>query len=174
MLMRNLAFVLLAVACGCGPASPVSDTERAAEPASTEQTAAAAATSTSPGESKLEIQQPRVLLTPSMGALYFTVINSGSGGDRLVRVESTAAQGAETHESLDDNGVMRMEPRPDGFPVPAGGTLELAPGGKHVMLVEPIPVKGGRIPVTLHFEHAGAIEVQAEVLGAGGAGGGGN
>ena len=60
----------------------------------------------------------------------------------------------ELHESINDNGVMKMEPHPEGFEIPAGGTLELKPGGKHVMLlglVKPLAV-GDTIELTLNFE----------------------
>jgi len=111
----------------------------------------------------LEIREPRATLMPEMGAVYLTVVNPGAESDRLLRVETAAARAAETHESLEENGVMRMVAHPDGFEVPAGGTLELAPGGKHIMLLEPKAPQdaAGTIPLTLHFEHAGAIEVQA-------------
>ena len=124
-----------------------------------------------PGDraAQLEIHEPRAMITSHMGAVYFTVVNPGSRSDRLLRVETGAARLAETHETVEENGVMRMVARPEGFEVPAGGTLELRPGGKHVMLVEPrAPAAndgggsgGGGIGLTLHFEHAGAIEVQA-------------
>lgn len=149
-----LALALLAAASGCGP-SPGAEQAPAPPPAG-----------------RLEIRQPRALLTPGMGAVYFTVVNPGPRSDRLLRVDTAAARLAETHESVDDNGVMRMVPHPDGFAVPARGTLELQPGGKHVMLVEPRPgsSEAGRILLTLHFEHAGAIEVRAAVLGGKGGG----
>ena len=123
----------------------------------------------------LEVREPRAMLTPSMGAVYFTVVNPGPRSDRLLRVETLAAGRAETHETVEENGVMRMKARPEGFEVPAGGTLELQPGGKHVMLVGPRAPSdggstgsGGGIGLTLHFEHAGAIEVQAAVTPMGG------
>ena len=124
-----------------------------------------------PAVGKLEVREPRALLTPgmAMGAAYFTVVNPGPEGDRLLRVETAAARVAETHESIDEGGVMRMVPRPEGFEVPAGGTLELQPGGKHVMLMETRPAAdaAGRIPLTLVFERAGRIEVQASLVEAG-------
>jgi protein SCO1/2 len=120
--------------------------------------------------SQLEIRQPRALLTPGMGAAYFTVVNNGPESDRLLRVETAAARSAETHESVEDNGMMRMVPRPEGFEVPAGGTLDLKPGGKHVMLMETRPAAnaGGEIPLSLVFERSGRIEVRASVLGGSG------
>ena len=34
-----------------------------------------------------------------------------------------------------DSGAMQMQPKADGFTVPAGGTHVLQPGGDHVMLM---------------------------------------
>jgi copper(I)-binding protein len=114
---------------------------------------------------KLEVREPRASLMPEMGAVYLTVVNPGPESDRLLRVETGAARAAETHESVEEDSVVRMVARPEGFEVPAGGTLELAPGGKHIMLIEPreLEAAAGTIPLTLHFERAGAIEVQAAV-----------
>ncbi len=123
-------------------------------------------------EGRLEIREARAQIFPGRGAVYFEVVNPGATSDRLVRVETSAASAAETHETIDDGGVMRMRPRPEGFEVPAGGTLRLAPGGKHLMLVDPKPIdrasptEGSTIPLTLHFERAGAIPIQAKVDGA--------
>jgi len=91
------------------------------------------------------------LPTPMMGAAYFVVENPSATADRLVGISSDQAERAELHETIDDGGVMRMVPRPEGLDVPAGGRLELAPGGAHVMLVNPTPTDGA-IELTLTFE----------------------
>ena len=57
--------------------------------------------------------------------------------------------------------------------VKAGETVQLKPGGYHVMLSElKRPLKAGdKFPMTLEFENAGAVEVSVwvEEMGAGGA-----
>ena len=54
----------------------------------------------------------------------------------------------------------------EGIHVPAGGTVELAPGGFHMMLDGLGSVAAGdRLELDLTFEHAGKIVVQAEVRG---------
>lgn len=118
----------------------------------------------------LVIREARVTLTSSSAAAYFTVVNPGRESDRLLRVESPLAGLAETHESVEEDGMVRMVARPEGFEVPAGGTLELAPGGKHVMLLEPqSPGPGAQtVGLTLHFERAGTIEVEAVLEAVGG------
>lgn len=122
-----------------------------------------------PAAGKLAIREPQVTLTPGAGtgAAYLTVFNPGSRSDRLLRVETAAARLAEIHETIEENGVVRMEARPDGLEVPAGGTLDLQPGGKHIMLIEPKMPADTKAPVTLtlHFERAGPIEVHAALGG---------
>lgn len=123
-----------------------------------------------PAAPRLEVLEPRVHVLPGgMGAAYFTVRDAGGGGDRLIAVETEAARVAETHETLAEAGVMRMVPHPEGFEVPAGGTLELAPGGKHVMLIETqVPEGAETIRLTLRFERAGVVEVEAPIVPIGG------
>lgn len=117
----------------------------------------------------LEIHQPRASLVPGTGAVYLTVINTGSGEDRLLRAESASARIAETHETIAEGAVMRMIAHPEGFAVPSSGRLELAPGGKHIMLIEP-RVTGPEqdtLPVTLYFARAGTVTLDVPLLAAG-------
>lgn len=103
------------------------------------------------------------------GAIYFTLMNGRDQADRLVTVESDVAAATEMHESIDENNVIRMEPRPEGFAIPAGGSVELAPGGKHVMLMnvkQPL-IEGGSMTITLRFDHAAPLSVTVPILGLG-------
>lgn len=98
------------------------------------------------------------------GGAYFTVANAGKDADRLVAVSSPAAASASLHTMAMDGTMMRMR-AVASLPVPAGGTLTLAPGGYHVMLedlAKPL-VKGDRFPLRLTFEKAGAIDVVVNV-----------
>ncbi len=56
---------------------------------------------------------------------------------------------------------MKMRPIPGGLAIPAGATVELKPGGFHLMfmgLKRPL-VEDETVMVTLTFEKAGAVEV---------------
>lgn len=102
------------------------------------------------------------------GAAYFT-IHGGAQADTLVAVSAPFALKAEMHESMKgDHGMMSMAPVKD-IPVPAGGTVAFAPGGKHVMLfsVGPNVKAGDTVPVTLSFASGKKIEAPAKVVGAG-------
>lgn len=150
-----LLLTLVVGAVACRSEAPASS---AAEPAAPPVESAA------PG---LEVHDAQAQLMGTMGAVYFTVVNGGSTPDRLLRVETPAAGAAETHESLIEDGVVRMRARPDGFEIPAAGVLTLEPGGKHVMLLEADPsvAATGKLPVTLVFEHAAPLEIEIELSG---------
>jgi copper(I)-binding protein len=172
-----LGLVLAGTASGCGtPADAPADksaapasaaAENPAMPAMPADTSGETPAAPSPGE--IEIQEVRATLTPSMGAVYLTVVNHGAQSDRLLRVECSVAEAAEMHESREEKGMMTMVPHPDGFEIPAGGTLALQPGGKHIMLVAPrmFAASGGTIPLTLHFARAGTLQAQAKVAALG-------
>jgi copper(I)-binding protein len=103
------------------------------------------------------------------GGAFATIVNNGQAADRLVSASSPAAKTVELHETVDENGVMKMVHHPEGWDIPASGTLELKPGGKHIMLIGlTAPLKAGeKIQMTLNFEKAGAqmIEVPVQAMG---------
>ncbi|HSS77730.1 MAG TPA: copper chaperone PCu(A)C [Thermoanaerobaculia bacterium] len=170
--IAGLALALAAGGCGKPAEAPgeKSAASVAGSEAKTVPTAGAAGeTPAGPAANELEVRQARATLTPSMGAVYLTVVNRGTRSDRLLRVESAAAEAAEPHESREEKGVMKMVAHPEGFEVPAGGKLELQPGGKHIMLMAPrmFAAAGGSIPLTLHFERAGTVRIRATVAALG-------
>lgn len=171
------ALALAPIACG-GPTGETSDPSSepaggsASAPASAQGGEGAPAAVTA---GSLEIHRPRATVTPGAGtaAVYLTAVDTGADGDRLVGVATEAAESATLHESVDQDGVHRMVARPEGFEVPAGGALELAPGGKHVMLMglgEGTGGEDGVLELTLEFERAGTVRVRAEAASAGAAG----
>ncbi|MDC8770487.1 copper chaperone PCu(A)C [Roseateles albus] len=86
---------------------------------------------------------------------------------RLVEVRSSVAGVVEVHEMAMDGSVMKMRAVPS-LALPAGQTVELKPGGYHVMLMDlKAPIKAGdSVPLTLVFEAADkkreTVEVKAE------------
>lgn len=101
------------------------------------------------------------------GGGYLTIANAGGTDDRLtgLAVDPSIADAAELHSMSMDNGVMRMRRVEDGLAVPAGKTVELSPGGLHIMLVGlKAPLKDGtRVPLTLTFDSAGTVTVDLAV-----------
>ncbi|MCK5427980.1 MAG: copper chaperone PCu(A)C, partial [Anaerolineales bacterium] len=97
-------------------------------------------------------------------AAYMTIANKGRQADRLVTVKSDAAQAVEIHISEMVDDVMTMH-QVDGVDVPAGGQVELKPGGLHIMLIGlSRDLKAGdQVSLSLGFEKSGEIKVEAEV-----------
>lgn len=109
-----------------------------------------------------------------VGAAYLEVRAAAGAEDRLVGAKSPAAGAVEIHEHVNERGVMKMR-RVDGITVPGGQTVSLKPGGHHLMLMDlKRPLKQGeKLPLTLEFEKAGAVAVEATIapIGAKGPGG---
>ncbi|PZO11909.1 MAG: hypothetical protein DCF26_20155 [Burkholderiales bacterium] len=83
---------------------------------------------------------------------------------RVVQVSSPIAGVVEIHEMAMDKDVMRMRAVP-ALPLPAGKTVELKPGGYHVMMMDlKGPVKAGDVvPVTLVLESKDGLRSTLEV-----------
>lgn len=80
-------------------------------------------------------------------------------GARLVRAESPAAGVTEVHEMKMEGDIMKMRAVPT-LELPAGKTVELKPGGYHVMLMDlkaPL-AKDTSVPITLVFQDAKGAE----------------
>jgi uncharacterized protein YcnI/copper(I)-binding protein len=104
-----------------------------------------------------------------VGGGYFTVRNNGKSDDMLVSVGSPIAGSVELHEMAMQGEVMRMRKLDTGIAIPAGKTVELTPGGLHLMFIkvkEPFK-QGGKVPVTLTFEKAGKVDITLPIEAAG-------
>ena len=121
----------------------------------------------------------------SLGAVYMTI--SSKDGDELtdVSVDSSIAAMAQIHEmvmaSAETDTEMSMTTEMpmtteaisgemvmqevDSIVIDAGGSVDLMPGGYHIMLMEiaaPLEL-GAKFDVTLTFAKAGKVTVTAEV-----------
>jgi copper(I)-binding protein len=121
----------------------------------------------------LEIANPWSRATPATAPTasgFLTITNKGATPDRLVAVRAaTAAAKAEIHEMKMDGAIMRMREVEKGIEIPPGATVELKPGGLHLMFMElkaPF-TKDMQVPVTLVFEKAGSIDVDLAVAAMG-------
>lgn len=98
-------------------------------------------------------------------AVYLVVQNDANSPDRLLGVETPAAAKAELHEHIHQNGLMKMQ-QVASVAIPANGSVAFAPMAYHVMLFGlKEPLKAGQtLSLTLHFEQAGAVQVEVPVL----------
>lgn len=76
-----------------------------------------------------------VRITPmTMTAGYLSIANPTDTPRKLVSASTPRAETVELHTHMMEDGVMRMRPV-ESFEVPANGTLKLAPGGNHLMII---------------------------------------
>ena len=106
----------------------------------------------------------------STDAAYLTVTDNGTP-DRLVGVSTPAATSAELHETINENGVMKMRSVAANVLDP-GKPVTFSPGGYHVMLMGlKSPLKAGdSFPLPIAFEHAQPITVTVKVEAVGASG----
>jgi copper(I)-binding protein len=97
----------------------------------------------------------------------FVTLRSSEGA-RLVAVTTPAAESAEIHASGETHGVMHMHAL-DSIDLPAGRSVELNPGGFHILLVNltrPLAA-GEQVPLTFTVEDRrgkrSRVEVRAQV-----------
>ena len=92
---------------------------------------------------------------------FMTLTNKGSEDDRLVSVETPIARQGQIHEMAMEGDVMKMRQLADGLLIPAGESVELAPGSYHLMFMglTGSVAEGDAVPVTLTFEKAGTITI---------------
>ena len=86
-------------------------------------------------------------------------------GANLVAASSPVAGVTEVHEMKMEGDVMKMKAVAGGVVLPAGKTVELKPGGYHLMLMDlkaALP-KDSTIPLTLVFKDAKGVESRLEL-----------
>lgn len=86
---------------------------------------------------------------PGMGmsAAYLSLTNNSDRTVSITRVTSAQFESVELHESTIEDGVARMRAVPK-LEIPAGATVTLQRGGKHLMLMRPT---GTADTLVLHF-----------------------
>lgn len=99
-----------------------------------------------------------------IGGGFMKLANDGPAADKLLSASAPVAGSVELHTMRMEGDVMRMR-QVDAIDLPAGATVELKPGGLHMMFIGlKQPLKAGdKFPLTLRFEKAGEVTVQVNV-----------
>jgi copper(I)-binding protein len=116
----------------------------------------------------LLIERPWTRATPAGAPVaggYMRITNRGATPDRLIGGSADVARAFELHEMATIDGVMRMRPIAGGIVIAPGQTIELRPGGLHVMFMglQRQLRLGERVRGTLVFERAGSVTVEYDV-----------
>ncbi|MCL2590365.1 MAG: copper chaperone PCu(A)C [Betaproteobacteria bacterium] len=122
----------------------------------------------SAAHAQVDIANPWVRATVSEQKTTGVFMKITSKADaKLVSVRTALAGRTEIHEMAMEGDTMKMRQIPN-LPLPAGATVELKPGGLHIMLFELTAQakEGDTVPLTLVIETGGkqeTVEVSAAV-----------
>ena len=113
---------------------------------------------------KIENAYTRATAPGQQVAGGFMKIENPGAADQLIFASSPVAGEVQLHEMAMEGNVMKMRQLKD-IPVPAGGSVELKPGGLHLMFMNiKAPLTAGEtVPVKLKFAKAGEVEVKMPV-----------
>ncbi len=97
-------------------------------------------------------------------AAYLQVHNPGAAPVRITGGSTALAEAVEIHESVSEDGIMRMR-QLQALSLAPGETRELAPGGVHLMLLglERMPAPGDTLSLCLTVEGADPVCSDAPV-----------
>ncbi|MEO0556926.1 MAG: copper chaperone PCu(A)C [Bacteroidota bacterium] len=160
MLRRSLLLLpaLLLAAC---------QTDTPADPSETTEITPPMDASSTPDA--LSVSDPFTAAVPAQGTGgVFLTLTGGPTPDTLIGASFAGAEQVEVHETYDtEDGLRGMREAEGGIPVPAASTVELAPGGYHIMLINlaEAATEGDTLDLTLEFTQAGPLEVRVPVLG---------
>ena len=101
---------------------------------------------------------------PGMGmtAGFGTIRNTGAGDLEITAFASPEFGDVSLHRTEMSDGVSRMREVPS-LPVPASSSVELAPGGYHLMLMKPLEALREGQPVTVEMTAADGRVFRFEV-----------
>lgn len=101
-----------------------------------------------------------------MTAVFATVRNPGKEEVVITGASTPAAHMTQLHETVTTTGGgMQMRELQGGLHIPAGGSVTLEPGGRHVMLMGLTRAlrPGDQVTLTLHTQGHGDVTVTAPV-----------
>lgn len=112
----------------------------------------------------IQIEQPWTRATPggtTVGGGYVKLTNTSKETDRLIGASFARAKTVEVHIMTSEMGIMKMRHMTEGLELPPGVSVELKPGGIHLMLIDLSEgLKAGEtVKGTLTFEKAGTVDV---------------
>jgi copper(I)-binding protein/cytochrome oxidase Cu insertion factor (SCO1/SenC/PrrC family) len=99
-----------------------------------------------------------------VNAGYLTLINIGDQPQTIVAVTSNLFAQVEVHEMAMDDGLMKMQELKE-LTIPANGQMKLAPGGKHLMLKQPVKdlTAGEEVELSIQFQSGKSQTISVKV-----------
>ncbi|MGD2137854.1 MAG: copper chaperone PCu(A)C [Gammaproteobacteria bacterium] len=119
-------------------------------------------------ETALEVSNPWIREAPPTARVlagYMTLLNHGDTPLILTKVSSPDFESAEFHRTVIEDGMARMLPLKE-LEVPANGRVDLEPGERHLMLINPArPLHDGDTSLlTIHCADGAVLRVSVPVV----------
>lgn len=98
---------------------------------------------------------------------YMSITNNGTDDVTLISVSAEGVGMAQIHETtVDENDMASMQEMAEGILIPAGETVDLMPGGLHIMLMqlENDLVEGETVIIILEFDNDVPINLYAPIV----------
>ncbi len=106
-----------------------------------------------PGPQVIDIKEARYEAprTPGgAGVAYFSI--RAAHKDRIIGMSSPSATAVEMHRSVIEGGMAKML-HESVVDLPAGSWVAFEPGGRHVMVIDPLPnAAAATFPITIQLE----------------------
>ncbi len=96
---------------------------------------------------------------------YLTIHNPNTRAVSIVEIHSESFASVEVHQTLMQDGMMRME-QVENLTIAAGETVQLAPGGLHLMMMQPVqPTRPGEIHrITIEYDDGSRQNLELTVI----------
>ena len=117
------------------------------------------------GSVKVEHAWARPTAAGQAGGGGFVTLTAVSSADRLISASASVSKSVELQTMEMDGNIMRMR-QVEAIDLPLGKTVELKPGGMHIMFIglNQSLKNGSSFPLTLRFEKAGEVVVNVKVM----------
>ena len=117
---------------------------------------------------ELEISEARIKNLPPtvpVRAGYMTIHNPSQIAVSIIAIRSDAFASVEIHRSVMHDGMMRMDPV-HNLQIAPGASLQLAPGGLHLMMMQPVQATrpGDDIEIILQLDDGSEQRLMMKVI----------
>jgi hypothetical protein len=117
---------------------------------------------------ELEISEARIKNLPPtvpVRAGYMTIHNSSQMAVSIIAIRSDAFASVEIHRSVMQDGMMHMD-LVDNLQIAPGASLQLAPGGLHLMMMQPVqPTQpGDEVEIILQLDDGSEQPLMMKVI----------
>ncbi|WP_445363110.1 copper chaperone PCu(A)C [Microbulbifer sp. ANSA003] len=102
---------------------------------------------------------------PSMSAAFVSLHNTSDSSQVLTGVELPGVEqaSADLHTTISENGINRMRPL-DQLTIAAGASVDMAPGGVHLMIKGLRLQAGEELPLRLLFADGSSVDILVPIV----------